>query len=118
MAPSWSQRRKIAEDTLARVEAILHEVREGSIDSVFIEAQLPALPPLDTTNVTHTKIRVVNCDSFTLAREIINRVDDAKGKTAVLNLASDEIRAGGWIYSLSVTQVLMSLLHLLPSGSP
>jgi len=30
---------------------------------------------------------------------------DTEGKVAVLNLASDELRAGGWEVSLATTQV-------------
>lgn len=105
MAPSYTQRRKIAEDTLDRISVILHEVREGSIDSTFVKEQLPPLQPL-AAPFPSVPIRVVNCDSFALARSIMNRTDAARGKTAVLNLASDLEPAGGWTETLSVTQVL------------
>lgn len=104
MPPSYSRCRDIAQDTLQRVEAVLHEVPEGSADSTFIKEQLPPLPAV--SGVTESvAVRVVNIDAFTLAREIMNRTPDARGKTAVLNLASDIHRAGGWVQTLSLTQV-------------
>lgn len=93
------------EDTLSRIDIVLHEVREGSLDSTFESEQLPPLSPLPAAARSSSTVRVVNCDAFTLAREIMNRTEAAKGKTAVLNLASDEYRAGGWTQTLSVTQV-------------
>ena len=106
MPPSYARCRDIAADTLQRVERILHEVPEGSSDSTFIEKQLPPLPTIDGV-VDTVKVRVVNIDAFTLAREIMDRVPDARGKTAVLNLASDIERAGGWVQTLSLTQVIL-----------
>ncbi|KAG6918279.1 hypothetical protein DXG01_015371 [Tephrocybe rancida] len=47
-------------------------------------------------------IKVVDSDSFTAARDIMR--DPAVGKTAVLNLASDEFPAGGWVATLTKTQ--------------
>ena len=67
--------------------------------------QLDPLPALDPIDVPEVKIEVVDSDSFTAARRLIQDDPEAKGKTAVLNLASDEIRAGGWLVSLSKTQV-------------
>ena len=104
MPPSYSRCHDIAHDTLQRVETIFKEVPEGSPDSIFIKEQLPPLPALDSVSET-VAVRVVNIDAFTLAREIMNRVPDAQGKTAVLNLASDIYRAGEWLETLSLTQV-------------
>ena len=106
MAPSYTQRRNIMEDTLSRVETILHEVPEGSLESAFVPKQPPSLLPIPETERATTTIRVVNSDTFTLAREIMNRTEAAKGRTAVLNLASDSHRAGAWVQILSTTQVL------------
>lgn len=116
---SLSSRRQISEDTLARIPAILHEVRDGSPDSTFISEQLPPLSRDKCPNFPPTKIKVINLDSFTAARDIIRRAADngikARGKTAVLNLASDVEPAGGWAKTLCRTQasvdVQMSLLY-------
>ncbi len=100
-----ARRQKIANDTLGRIDTVLKEVPEGSLDSKFIPEQLP---PLDQSKCPHfppAKVVVVNSDSFLAAREIIRRSPSAKGKTAVLNLASDELPGGGWLWSLSRTQV-------------
>lgn len=104
MSPSHAKCKEIAEDTLSRVDSILHLVREGSLDSTFIKEQLPPLNPNQCPRHPTSKVKVVNADAFTVARDIIRRTADAKGKTAVLNLASDEVRAGGWLISLSKTQ--------------
>ncbi|KAH8105984.1 hypothetical protein BXZ70DRAFT_1004276 [Cristinia sonorae] len=109
---SWSLRKKISEDTLARIPAILHEVREGSSDSTFISEQLPPLPKEKCPNHPPTKIRVLNTDSFTAARNIMRNAveagDNADGKVAVLNLASDLQPGGGWAQTLSRTQASSS----------
>jgi len=104
MSPSHAKCKEIAEDTLSRVDSILHLVREGSLDSTFIKEQLPPLNSDQCPRHPTSKVKVVNADAFTVARDIIRRTADAKGKTAVLNLASDEVRAGGWLISLSKTQ--------------
>jgi len=105
---SWSTRRKISEDTLDRIPAILHEVRKGSADSTFISEQLPPLPSDKRPNHPPSNIRVINSDSFTAARDIIRNAtakgETAEGKMAVLNLASDLEPGGGWAYTLSKTQ--------------
>lgn len=106
---SWITRKKISEDTLARIPAILHEVREGSSDSWFISEQLSPLPQDKCPTHPPTTVRVINSDSFTAARDIIREAaakgETARKKTAVLNLASDLEPAGGWAQTLSRTQV-------------
>ncbi|KNZ79235.1 hypothetical protein J132_03710 [Termitomyces sp. J132] len=65
------------------------------------------LSPLDASsspNLPTPEIKIVNLDSFTLARGIMRQDVDAIRKTAVLNLASDELPAGGWLTSLTKTQ--------------
>lgn len=113
MAPSFRERSAISEDTLNRTDTILSEVPEGSSESRFIAEQLPPLDASKCPNYPPTKVVVDNADSFTTARNIIKRSPQATRKTAVLNLASDELQAGGWLYSLAKTQVC----HRKISGS-
>ncbi|TFK39528.1 hypothetical protein BDQ12DRAFT_681931 [Crucibulum laeve] len=107
-ATSLAGRQIIANDTVARSESIVAEnLSEGaSLDSIFIPKQLPALDASALPNSTYqpSDIAVVNSDSFTCARKVMEKYPEARGKTAVLNLASDERPAGGWIASLSRTQ--------------
>jgi len=63
---------------------------------------LAKLPP-DQLNPP-TQVRIINDDAFTIARDIIKKDPSAQGHVAVLNLASDIRRAGGWIRTLSQTQ--------------
>lgn len=105
MAPNYGERRAIAKDTLSRVDTILKEVPEGSLDSKFIPQQLPVLDQTNCPHFPRSKVTIVNLDSFATARNIIKRSPESKGKTAVLNLASDEVPAGGWLISIAKTQV-------------
>jgi hypothetical protein len=63
----------------------------------------------------------VDSDSFTAARDIMKDNPEAWGKTTVLNLASDAFPAGGWIHSLSKTQVgrhsLVSTIAIMTSST-
>lgn len=104
MSRTWVERKAIADDTLSRVDAVIESCPSGSLDSTFIADQLPALDKDRSPNHPPTLIKVINSDSFTAARDIVKQFPEAKSKTAVLNLASDEIRAGGWIETLSRTQ--------------
>jgi hypothetical protein len=113
MAPSLVERQKIAKDTIARSASIAAETPGASLESSFISEQLPTLRDLQCPGITDTDLNIVNLDSFSAARNILENHTDAQGKVAVLNLASDEERAGGWIYSLSTTQVCASTSQLL-----
>ncbi|KAI0796175.1 hypothetical protein C8Q75DRAFT_730290 [Abortiporus biennis] len=104
MSSSRTERRAIATDTLSRIDEIVRNVPGASQDSTFISAQLPLLDRGQCPNHPPVTIIVVNSDSFTAARNIIKQDPNAKLKTAVLNLASDEWRAGGWVLTLSKTQ--------------
>lgn len=107
MSPDLARRQKIAEDTKARSDVItIEHAKEGATtESMFLTAdQLPALDVSDCPNLPSSKIRVVNADSFTTARDIMKTDPEARGKTAVQNLASDEMPGGGWESSLSKTQ--------------
>jgi len=104
MAPSLHDRQKVARDTIARSASITAETAGASLESIFISEQLPSLHDLACPGITNTELKIVNLDSFSAARNILETDDDAEGKVAVLNLASDEERAGGWIHSLATTQ--------------
>ncbi|KAJ2917124.1 hypothetical protein MD484_g3315, partial [Candolleomyces efflorescens] len=99
-------RKSIADDTLARTESIIaeHTSEGATLDSTFISQQLPPLNQDQCPKNPPTRVGIYNSDSFTLARHIIGEEPSAKGKTAVLNLASDIYRAGGWLTSLATTQ--------------
>jgi hypothetical protein len=109
MANTYKQRYKIAQDTVKRTPAIVQSVPGASLESTFFAEQIPeeSLPPLDPDSLARpaVKVEVINCDSFTAARNIIKELPDAEGKTAVLNLASDIEPGGGWIETLLRTQV-------------
>lgn len=73
------------------------------MESIFHAKQLPTLEPIDISKEKRP-VHVINSDAFTVARELLDKYPDAKGSIAVLNLASDEVPGGGWLYSLSRTQ--------------
>lgn len=103
-----AQRQMIAQDTLDRTPAIIseHQGQGATSDSSFISGD--DLPPLDQDacpKLTLGGTTVVDSDSFTAARDIMKDNPEAQGKTTVLNLASDQFPGGGWIHSLSKTQV-------------
>ncbi|KAG5637143.1 hypothetical protein H0H81_005627 [Sphagnurus paluster] len=102
-----SQRQKVAQDTVARSESIIqeHAVEGATLNSSFLT--LDRLPHLDHSvcpRFPPTEVKIVNGDSFSTARDIIHTTPDARGKLAVLNLASDSYRGGGWFITLSRTQ--------------
>ena len=97
-----------AKDTLARASEIIaqHAAEGATADSMFIGDQLDELNPSKSPNAPQTVVEVINSDSFVAARKIIEGDSEAKGRTTVLNLASDIKVAGGWkTNSLSKTQV-------------
>ena len=102
------QRRCLANDTISRSLSITSSTPGASLESIFHHEQLSAL---DSTSDRFPNIkdgmdlRILNLDAFTAAREILKEGPEAEGKVAVLNLASDSKRAGGWIQTLSKTQV-------------
>jgi len=98
---------EIAHDSIDRTPAIVAETPGARDESVFIkEGDLQPLTKLPPEQLNPpTQVRIINDDAFTIAREIIKRDPSAQGHVAVLNLASDIYRAGGWIKTLSQTQV-------------
>jgi len=118
MAPSFGERQKIAKDTIARSASVLAETPGASPESTFIAEQLPSLHDLPCPGTTDTDLKIVNLDSFSAARNILDNYKEAAGKVAVLNLASDEVRAGGWTDSLSTTQVCVSYVSIVTFHDP
>ncbi|KZV69262.1 hypothetical protein PENSPDRAFT_633246 [Peniophora sp. CONT] len=104
-------RRRIAMDTLARTEMIIASTPGASADSRFIAPPpdttdyrnpLPPLNPSACPRHPPTSVYVDGRDSFVCARDILRTKPTAR--VAVLNLASDERRAGGWLDYLTRTQ--------------
>ncbi len=117
MANTYAERKAIGQDTMARSESITQSVPEASLESTFFHEQIPAesLPPLDPESAARppVKVKVVNGDSFTTARDIMKRFPEAQGKTTVLNLASYAEPGGGWAETFYRTQVSDDSSHTL-----
>ena len=109
MATTFAQRKAIGQDTIARSASIVQSVPGASLDSIFFHEQIPPeslpAPDAELASVPPVKVKVVNSDSFTVARNIMKEHPEAEGKTTVLNLASDAEPAGGWAESFYRTQV-------------
>jgi hypothetical protein len=105
------ERKVIADDTLARCAEIVAITPGASDSSVFVRSQLPELDQSICPGHDTTAVRVVNGDSFAVARDLArktaseNHDSQMQGKIAVLNLASDQLPGGGWYSTLSKTQV-------------
>jgi Microbial-type PARG, catalytic domain len=111
MAGTVSGRRHIANDTVARTPSIIASTPGASADATFykVAASCPVLDHSSRPQSLHgpSQVKVINTDSFTAARTIIRKDPTAARKVAVLNLASDECPGGGWIVTLSRTQVYL-----------
>jgi len=94
----------IAEDTISRTPEIIAATPGASAESTFHDRQLPPLNKDDCPNFPPFTVRIEGLDSFATARECVQRDPSIRGKVAVLNLASDEYRAGGWRTTLCKTQ--------------
>ena len=95
----------IAEDTISRTPAIIAATPGASADSTFHAHQLPPLTKDACPNFPPFTVRIEGLDAFTTARKYIQIDPTIRGKVAVLNLASDLYRAGGWRDTLCKTQV-------------
>lgn len=75
-----------------------HASQGASSSAMFFDSQLPPLDPSKSLpEGSKAKIKVINGDTFVVAREMMGvEGKEAVGKTAVLNLASDEYPGGGW----------------------
>ena len=104
----------IAEDTISRTPEIIAATPGASADSTFHANQLPPLTKDACPKFPPFTVRIERLDAFTTARKYIQIDPTIRGKVAVLNLASDLYRAGGWRDTLSKTQVRRILL---PSSS-
>lgn len=109
---TYSQRRLLANDTITRSLSITSSTPGASLESTFHHEQLPPLDSKSSAfpNIEKTDLKILNLDAFTAARELLKEDPGAEGKIAVLNLASDVVRAGGWAHSLSKTQVCPHIL--------
>ncbi|TFY68276.1 hypothetical protein EVG20_g3616 [Dentipellis fragilis] len=103
MSSTPEERKHIAEDTIARTPSIVEATPGASDKSWFVPEQLPPLDPSKCPNFPPTPVEVVGTDTFTTARNLM-REYPLDGEVAVLNLASDERRAGGWIGWYTRTQ--------------
>ena len=103
-----------AEDTISRTPGIIAATPGASADSTFHAKQLPPLKKDDCPNLPPFVVRIEGLDAFTTARKYIRKDPTIRGKVAVLNLASDQHRAGGWRESLCKTQVLEWLSLSMP----
>lgn len=102
------QKDQITTDTLDRTESIIksHAPKGATQDSTFYHEQIASLDSTQSPNYRNNSlIEVVNSDAYTVALNLLKENNDANGKVAVLNLASDIRRAGGWTATLSETQV-------------
>jgi hypothetical protein len=95
----------IAEDTIARTPGIIAATPGASADSTFHKRQLLPLSKDACPNFPPLTVQIEGLDSFTTTRKCIQRDPTIRGKVAVLNLASDIYRAGGWRNTLCKTQV-------------
>ena len=97
--------RVVAEDTISRTPEIIASTPGASADSTFHAHQLPPLNKSDCPSFPPVTARIEPLDAFTTARKYIQRDSTIRGSIAVLNLASDNYRAGGWRRTLCKTQV-------------
>ena len=95
----------IAEDTISRTPQIIAATPGASADSTFHDRQLPPLNKDNCPNFPPFTAKVEGLDTFTTVRKYIQRDPTIRGKVAVLNLAGDKYRAGGWRETLCETQV-------------
>jgi hypothetical protein len=98
------KRKAVAQDTVARSPAIVAETPGASEESTFVAEQLAPLYP-ESPRHGATAVRIVNSDSFTVARKMAGAEPGAQDRIAVLNLASDMLPGGGWYDTLCRTQV-------------
>lgn len=121
MIPPSALRRQIVRENAARSEQIIRDTPGAMASSTFFPSQLPVLlhdSPLFPNNPA-SKIRVVNSDSFVVARNLIQEfgVDATRGKLAVLNLANCQTPGGGYL-GLSTAQVGLLLERLFIGDQP
>jgi len=94
----------VAEDTISRTPEIIAATPGSSADSTFHANQLPPLNKDACPKFPPFTVRIEGLDSFTTARKCIQVDPTIRGKVAVLNLASDQYRGGGWRDTLCKTQ--------------
>jgi hypothetical protein len=112
MSRTLGQRKIIAHDTVTQSPSVVAETPGASEASTFVAAQLPPMDASANPWYGETAMRIVNSDSFTVARAMARSTPDATDKIAVLNLASDMLPGGGWIETLCRTQACAFLASL------
>ncbi|OOQ87129.1 hypothetical protein PEBR_18328 [Penicillium brasilianum] len=90
--PNKIERQGLAAETQSLTPAILNTT-SATNEAVLYSQLLPALSP--TSTATKPKLSVVNMDSFTAARSILDANPSAK--IGVLNMASEKNPGGGWL---------------------
>lgn len=105
LQPGDPRLERIAKDTVERSQSIIEVTEGASTESTFIPDQLPVLNPASSPHFAAPELQVNSLDAFTTARNVLAKNPELNGKLAVLNLASDQYRAGGWLETLCVTQV-------------
>ncbi|KAH8827875.1 hypothetical protein DL96DRAFT_1527695 [Flagelloscypha sp. PMI_526] len=101
--PDLAERQRIAQDTLAQIPHILESYPTKARESYFID-HLLSLDPCPHRERQLAEVSIHNADAYSVARSLLEQNDAAKGRIAVLNLASDERPAGGWETTLATTQ--------------
>ncbi|KIK66654.1 hypothetical protein GYMLUDRAFT_156913 [Collybiopsis luxurians FD-317 M1] len=84
-----------------------HAYEGASPLSLFINKQLPPLSAMERPYIPHKKtpVEIFSGDTSVVTRKLMdNAGEDAKGRTAVLNLASDRYPGEGWETGISATQ--------------
>ena len=92
----------LGHDIVRRDTETVQETPGASIESKFIRSPLPPIPSEPDAfygpcpQHTRKRVRVLNGDTFDITRQLVHDNLDARGNTAVLNLASGRSPAGGW----------------------
>jgi len=97
--------RIVAEGTISRAPEIITATPGASADSTFRDHQLLPLKKGACLSSPPFTAGIEGLNVFATARKYIRQDLTVRRKIAVLNLASDQYRAGGWRGTLCRTQV-------------
>ena len=100
-------RMAICQDTMRRTQSICADMPDVTHDSTFIHlSDLPPFRSLDgyCPNFPQELVEIIPGDSLTVARQLMSDYPAANGRIAVLNMASCEVRGGGWNLHPAKTQ--------------
>ena len=97
-------RMEICRDTMRRTLSICAAIPGVSHDSTFMH--LSDLPPFPSCfpNFPQELVEIIPEDSLIIARQLMTEYPAANGRIAVLNMASSEVRGGGWNLHPAKTQ--------------